>query len=383
MNTLRLVCGTRTANFIVLLSATLVTVCESVAAPPSKPPPAPPVADIAYLSISNNAAGSMWSSAAIRGIGFDAAGQPSGDAEIWKAETRFTPVIAWDPDGRYAFWVQEVDRKGTRALMSAAPGTNPRVAFVFSNTGLRFSQMSDGLVSGPGCGSTPVVYFWGVMGTTNWGSLWVLDPFAASPQPQEVYRPDVPPPGELGGSLQGLGLSPLGRQLVFGAYSVELGERAVVALPLVCNEVGTLPAASGPPQPMFPARYDADQAWIQSFDWSRDGRRLVVAMGRWVEAPGGAYVYDPELWVADLNYVAADGAEQISVASLTHVPSGAAVYPSWAPSVVTGSCDRLAFNRGGGIWLFDVPRQGFQASDCTFAVPGAIGGKATAALDWK
>ena len=38
------------------------------------------------------------------------------------------------------------------------------------------------------------------------------------------------------------------------------------------------------PQPMFPARYDADKAWIQSFDWSRDGLRLVVAMGRWVEA---------------------------------------------------------------------------------------------------
>lgn len=36
-----------------------------------------------------------------------------------------------------------------------------------------------------------------------------------------------------------------------------------------------------------------------------------------------------------------------------------------APSAVTGSCDRLAFNRGGGIWLFDVPREGFQSSDCT------------------
>jgi len=383
MNTLRFVWGIRTANFMVLLSATLVTVCESVAAPPSKPPPAPPVADIAYMSISNNAVGSGWLSAAIRGIAVDAEGQASSDAEMWKANTRFTAAIAWDPDGRYVFWVQEVDRKGTRALMSAAPGTIPRVVFVFSNTGLRFSQVSDGLVSGPGCGSTPVVYFWGVMATTNWGSLWVLDPFAASPQPREVYRPDVPPPGEVGGSLQGLGISPLGRQLVFGAYSVELGERAVVALPLVCNAVGTLPEASGPPQPMVPARYDADKAWIQSFDWSRDGRRVVVAMGRWVEAPGGAYVYDPELWVGELNYAAADGAEQVSVASLAHVPSGAAVHPSWAPSVMTGNCDRLAFNRGGAIWLFDLPRQGFQASDCAFSVPRAFGGKAAAALDWK
>jgi len=383
MNTLRFVWGIRTANFMVLLSATLVTVCESVAAPPSKPPPAPPVADIAYMSISNNAVGSGWLSAAIRGIAVDAEGQASSDAEMWKANTRFTAAIAWDPDGRYVFWVQEVDRKGTRALMSAAPGTIPRVVFVFSNTGLRFSQVSDGLVSGPGCGSTPVVYFWGVMATTNWGSLWVLDPFAASPQPREVYRPDVPPPGQVGGSLQGLAISPLGRQLVFGAYSVELGERAAVALPLVCSSAAALPDAAGLPQPMFLARYDADKAWIQSFDWSRDGRRVVVAMGRWVEAPGGAYVYDPELWVADLNYVAADGAEQVSVASLAHVPSGAAVHPSWAPSVMTGNCDRLAFNRGGAIWLFDLPRQGFQASDCAFSVPRAFGGKAAAALDWK
>ena len=383
MNTLRLVWGTRTACFMVLLSVTVGIVCDSVAAPPSKPPPVPPAADIAYMSTSNNAAGSMWLSAAIRGIALDAGGQPSSDAEIWKTDTRFTPAIAWDPDGRYVFWVQTIDRKGTRALMSAAPGTIPRVVFVFSNTGLRFAHVSDGLVSGPGCGSTPVVYFWGVVATTNWGSLWVLDPFAVSPQPRELYRPDAPPPEDVGGSLQGLGISPLGRQLAFGAYSVELGDRAVVALPLVCNAVGTLPEASGPPQPMLPARYDADKAWIQSFDWSRDGRRLVVAMGRWIEAPGGAYVYDPDLWVADLNYVAADGAEQVSVASLAHVPSGAAVYPSWAPSAVTGSCDRLAFNRRGSIWLFDVPREGFQATECTRGVPGAIGGVAAAALDWK
>jgi hypothetical protein len=368
---------------MVLLSVTVGTVCDSVAAPPSKPPPAPPAADIAYMSISNNAAGSMWLSAAIRGIAFDAEGQPSGDAEIWKADTRFTPAIAWDPDGRYVFWVQTIDRKGTRALMRAAPGAVPRVIFVFSSTSLRLGQMSDALVSGPGCGSTPVVYFWGIMSPTNRDTLWVLDPFASSPQPRELYRPDAPPPDDVGGSLQGLAISPLGRQLVFGAYSAELFSRAAVALPLACNSAASLPDAAGLPQPMFPARYDADKAWIQSFDWSRDGRRLVVAMGRWIEAPGGAYVYDPELWVADLNYVAADGAEQVSVASLAHVPSGAAAYPSWAPSAVTGNCDRLAFNRSGSIWLFDVPREGFRATECTRGVPGAIGGVAAAALDWK
>jgi len=325
----------------------------------------------------------QWLSAAIRGIAVDAKGQPSGDAEIWNAAARFTPAIAWDPDGRYLFWAQAVDKKGTRALMSAAPGAIPRVVLVFSNTGLRLAANTDALVSGPGCGSTPVVYFWGVMSPTNWPTLWVLDPFAASPQPRELYRPDVPPPDDVGGSLQGLGISPLGRQLAFGAYSEELSSRTAVALPLVCNSAGALPEASGLPQPMFPARYDADKAWIQSFDWSRDGRRLVVAMGRWIEAPGGAYVYDPELWVAQINYLAVNGAEQVSVASLTHIPSGVAAYPSWAPSAVTGSCDRLAFKRGGGIWLFDVAREGFQASDCTFDVPGAIGGKASEALDWK
>lgn len=37
----------------------------------------------------------------------------------------------------------------------------------------------------------------------------------------------------------------------------------------------------------------------------------------------------------------------------------------------------------GGIWLLDVPREGFRANDCAIDSPAAIGGMASGALDWK
>ena len=153
-------------------------------------------------------------------------------------------------------------------------------------------------------------------------------------------------------------------------------------VPLACAG-GELPEAIGPPQPLFPAAYYTDHAEFQSFDWSSDGRRLAISLARWVANDGGGLVYEPELWIADLNYSAGGGAEQTTFAGLRHFPESSVRYPSWAPSVPAAACDRIAFSRGGSIWLIDVPREGFQAGDCDIGAPTAIGGTAAAALDWK
>jgi hypothetical protein len=364
-----------------LLAAFTCTV--SVAAPPAKPPPAPPNVDIAYLSISSSNT-SSWPPIAIRGIDVSDAGASSADVELWRSTNRHPSAIAWDPDGRYLAWAEGIDNRGTRALMVATPGQVPRVAYVFSNTGIYKSNLADGLAWGRGCGSTPVLYFWGVQYSTNWSTVWVIDPFAALVQPYQVAAPPGPPIGERGGTLHGLAVSPLGRTLVFGAYSYELGDRAAVALPLTCSSADALPEPAGPAQPLFAARYGQEQAWFQGFDWSSDGRRIAVAMGRWVPtSAGSALQYDPELWIADLNYVASDGAEQVTVASLTHSAAGVTTFPSWAPVTSGATCNRLAFMRSGVVWLHDVPRDGFSGADCAIGTPTMIGGKAVVALDWR
>ncbi len=359
------------------------TCAASVAAPPTKPPPTPPNVDIAYVSISTNTTTS-WPPAAIRGIDVSAEGAASADVELWRSANRYPAAIAWDPDGRYLAWAEGIDNRGTRALMMAAPGQSPRVAYVFSNTGLYKPNVADGLAWGRGCSSTPVLYFWGVQYGTNWGAVWVLDPFAASAEPRKVFEPLYPPADERGGTLHGIAVSPLGRVLVFGAYSYELGDRAAVALPLKCGSAGALPEPAGPALPLFAARYAGEQAWFQSLDWSNDGRRLAVAMGRWVPiSAGSALAYDPELWVADLNYAASAGAEQVTVATLKHGAAGVTAFPSWAPMSDGAACDRLAFMRSSVVWLHDEPRDGFSGADCAIGTPTMIGGKAVAALDWR
>jgi len=359
------------------------TCAVSVAAPPSKPPPTPPNVDVAYVSISNSTIWS-WPPAAIRGIDVSAAGTASADVELWRSANRYPSAIAWDPDGRYLAWAEGIDNRGTRGLMVATPGQSPRVAYVFSSTGIYKSNLADGVAWGRGCGSTPVLYFWAIQYGTNWSTVWVLDPFAASVEPHQVAVPPGPPPDERGGTLHGLAVSPLGRTLVYGAYSYDLGDRAAVALPLSCSSADALPEPVGPAQPLFAARYDGEQAWFQSFDWSSDGRRLAVAMGRWVPtSAGSALQYDPELWIADLNYVVSDGAEQVTVASLKHSAAGVTTFPSWAPVSDGASCDRLAFMRSSVVWLHDEPRDGFSGADCAIGTPTMIGGKAVAALDWR
>lgn len=359
------------------------TSATSLAAPPPKPPPTPPNVDIAYVSISNNTIWS-WPPAAIRGIDVSVEGASSVDVELWRSANRYPSAIAWDADGRYLVWAEGIDNRGTRALIVATPGQVPRVAYVFSNTGLYKPNVVDGLAWGRGCGSTPVLYFWGVQYGTNWGTVWVLDPFATLAEPRQIAVPPGPPPDERGGSLQGIAVSPLGRMLVFGAYSYELGDRAVVALPLKCAPGSSLPEPAGPAQPLIAARYEGDQAWILSLDWSSDGHRLAVAMGRWVPiSAGSALAYDPELWVADLNYAASGGTEQVTVASFVHSAAGATAFPSWAPVSDAAACDRLAFMRSSTVWLYDVPRDGFSDRDCAMGAPTMIGGKAVAALDWR
>jgi hypothetical protein len=364
-----------------------VTAGSVLAAPPPKPPPAPIAADIAYVSISNSAPSGGWLAAAIRGTRLDSAGALLGDAEIWKTAERYASAITWTSDGQSLVWSQTIDKRGTRAVMIGKPGEAPRAVLTFASsasTGLRPSNLQDALVSGPGCGSTPVLYLWAVTAPIYRPTLWVVDPFAASPQPRELHRGDEAPPDDVGGTLHGLAISPLGRQLVFGGYSSTIGGRAALALPLSCSSASALPEAAGPAQPLFLAQYDADKAWIQSFDWSSDGHRLAVSMGRWVREPDGSlWQYDPELWVAELNYSSNLGSEQVSLAALTHAAASVVSFPSWAPSVDTASCDRLAFSRNGGLWLFDVPRQGFQSTDCSIGAPSSVGGVSAAALDWK
>lgn len=365
---------------------TLLAACTcavSVAAPPAKPPPTPPNVDIAYLSISNSTT-SSWPPVAVRGIDVSDTGASSADVELWRSANRYPSAIAWDPDGRYLAWAEGIDNRGTRALIVATPGQVPRVAYVFSYTGLYKSNLADGLAWGRGCGSTPVLYFWGVQYGTNWSTVWVLDPFAAVAEPRQVASPPGPPPDERGGTLHGLAVSPLGRTLVYGAYSYELGDRAAVALPLRCSSAGSLPEPAGPAQPLFAARYEGEQAWFQSLDWSSDGRRLAIAMGRWVPtSAGSALQYDPELWIADLNYLASVGAEQVTVASLKHIAAGVTTFPSWAPAGDGAACDRLAFMRSSVVWLYDVLRDGVPDRECPIGMPTTIGGKAVAALDWR
>lgn len=366
------------------LSILAVCICAiSVAAPPEKPPPAPPNVDIAYLSISNSS-WTGWPPAAIRGIAVSAAGASTADVELWRPKNRYTASLAWDSSGTYLAWAERIDRRGTQALLVAEPGQTPRIGFVFTSDNIYSNNnFNDGLAWGRGCGATPVLYFWGVaVGAVV--AVWVVDPFAATPVAHQVFRGPAPPVGVRGGTLHGLAVSPQGRMLVAGAYSYELGDFGLVALPLGCESVISLPQPSGPAQPLLAARYESDQAWIHSFDWSSDGRRLAISMGRWVPiSAGSALAYDPELWIAEIDYVASAGAEQATVARLTHSAAGVTPFASWAPVIEGVSCDRLAFVRSGEVWLFDVPRDGFTDRDCTVGSPADIGGAAVAALDWR
>ena len=64
-------------------------------------------------------------------------------------------------------------------------------------------------------------------------------------------------------------------------------------------------------------------------------------MGRWVPiSAGSALAYDPELWIAEIDYVASVGSEQATVAGLRHSAAGVTLFASWAPVIEGVACDR-------------------------------------------
>lgn len=343
----------------------------SSAAPPGAGVP-PPAANVAYMSVSYKDTWGNPTKAAVRGMAVTPAGSVAGDAEFWKSFTRSSRSIAWDPTGTWLAWFQQSDSRGTPALVIATPGKAPVTVYVFKADDLWTSNLADAVAWGRGCGGQPLVYF-----RSSAGALWAIDPFEAGSQPHEVH----PYMGNAGG---GLVVSPLGNFAVFAQKHEVSGELGIVALPLACVPVSAMPVVAGPVQWLFAARYDGDPGWTVSLDWSNDGRRLAIAMGRTAPSPtGGTWLYDPEVWVAQLNYLIANGSEQVTFESLQHAASGPGSHPSWAPTSATATCDRLAFSRGGSLMLLDVPRTGIPATDCDIPSPITLGAKSADALDWK
>ena len=359
----------------VAIGAVVGIASVSSAAPPNKGGP-PPAADVAYMSPSYKGTFSTPDKASVRGMAIDAAGTATGDGELWKSATRTSASIAWDPTGTWLAWFQESSDRGTPSIAVGTPGSAPVTAYVFVPAVLWTTTISDALAWGRGCDGNPVLYFMGNKGP--WlaaPTLWVLDPFATDPQPQELYATTR--------AVSGLAVSPLGSFVALGDYSAAFGGGAgILALPLTCVPGTALPVAAGPAQPLFALRYDEDLGWATSMDWSRDGRRLAISMGRQVLITGGSLLYDPELWVAELNYLADSGSEQVTFGFLRHFPSGSMLFPSWAPTTDPAACDRLAFTAAGSVHLMDLPRPGFASSDCAIPSPTNVGGKSIA-LDWK
>jgi hypothetical protein len=382
----------RAASRLGLLGLVAMPFAASLAAPPGGGGTAPPSVDIAYMSI-----GGAWgepSSATVRGMGVTSSGASSSDVVLWKAAIRFSSAITWDPNGGALAMHQEIDSKGTRALVVGIPGQTLRTLLRLPSGTMKSGVGSDKLSWGRGCDGRSVIVFGGAESTDNYPRLYVIDPYADSPQAQVLYKPEPYPGPENSPSLgAGLAFSPLGGNLAFTEYSAQLGGRAVVALTLTCAPGSALPVAVGTPQPLFPAECDGGSAWTQSLDWSGDGKRLVLAMGRHETVPGGGLQYATRLWIGELSYDASSGTEQVAAAStsmqrITSGPAGGSqdysdFFPSWAPSAVLAACDRLAFAKNGAIMLLDVPRDGFTTADCAVPAPKLIGGKAVNGMDWK
>jgi hypothetical protein len=350
----------------------------SSAAPPNRGDP-PPAADVAYMSLSYKGTISTPDKASVRGMAITAAGTAGSDGELWRSATRSTSAIPWDPTGTWLAWFQESSDRGTPSIAIGTPGSAPRTAYVFSLEFLWTTTMSDSMSWGRGCNGSAVLYFMGNKGPAlTTPTLWVLDPFATDAQPQEIYATVR--------AVSGLAVSPLGRFVALGDSSAAFGGQAgILVLPMTCVPGNALPVAAGPAQPLFAIRYDADLGWATGMDWSGDGRRLAISMGRQVpkDGGGGSWLYAPELWVAELDYLADTDSEQVTFGSLQHLPSGPALSPSWAPIIDTEACDRLAFAAAGSVQLLDVPRPGFASSDCAIPSPTSLGGKSVGALDWK
>jgi hypothetical protein len=379
------------------LMAILVTPC-TVAAPPGKGGGPPPVVDLAYMNIPS----SVWgepNTAAVLGVSIGTDGAASGETSLWKGSSVYHASMSWDPGGNWVAWAQYVDKKGTRGIVAATPGSAPITVLRFPADGITRHPSGDNLAWGRGCDGRSVIVFLGDQGWSVLNALYVFDPFAATPRPRFLYQirsgpEDSPSAG------QSIAFSPQGRLLAFIEQDDE-GRNLVVALPLTCVAGDPLPVAAGDTHVLFPVvspdGIDGGRGATHSgIDWSPDGRRLAAAV-----AP--LLVWDPgyrswgaaRIAVGELNYSysASDDLEQVTPASssLNPVANGPAgggtdysdTHPSWGPSGASSSCDRVAFNRSGTLMLMETPRDGFTQDDCTVAVPFAISGKFINGLDWK
>jgi len=378
------------------LMAILVTPC-AIAAPPSKGGGSPPAVDLAYMNIPSNGWGDP-NTATVLGISIDADGGPSGETSLWKGSSVYHASMSWDPGGNWVAWAQYVDKKGTRGIVAATPGSAPVTVLRFPADGITRRNGADNLAWGRGCDGRSVIVFLGDQLWNVFNALYVFDPFAETPRPRFLHQIRSGPEGSPDGG-QGIAFSPQGRLLAFIEQDDE-GRNQVVALPLACLPGDPLPVAAGETQVLFPVLspdgVDGGRGQAVGIDWSPDGRRLVAAISPLlVWDPGYRSWGTARIGVGDLNYShgAGDDLEQVSPAApaMTLVTTGPAegepdrsdTYPAWGPSVDTGPCDRIAFNRSGTLMLMETPRTGFTQPDCAFAAPTAISGRWVSGLDWK
>jgi len=379
------------------LMAILVTPC-AIAAPPNKGGGAPPAVDLAYMNITS----SVWgepNTAAVFGVSIGADGAPSGETSLWKGSSVYHASMSWDPGGNWVAWAQYVDRKGTRGIVAATPGSAPITVLRFPADGITRRNSADNLAWGRGCDGRSVIVFLGDQLWNVFNALYVFDPFAETPRPRFLHQIKSGPEGSPDAG-QSIAFSPQGRLLAFIEQDDE-GRDHVVALPLTCAAGDPLPWAAGETQVLFPVLspdgIDGGRgATHYGIDWSSDGRRLAAAVSPLLVWDPGYRSWGPaRIAVGEMNYSysAGDDLEQVSAAApaMTLVTTGPAegepdhsdTHPSWGPSSAGDACDRIAFNRSGTLTLMEMPRLGFTRDDCAVAAPVAISGRLVNGLDWK
>ena len=379
------------------LMAILVTPC-AIAAPPGKGGGAPPAVDLAYMNITSSVWGEPNTAAAF-GVSIGADGVPSGETSLWKGSSVYHASMSWDPGGNWVTWAQYLDRKGTRGIVAATPGSAPITVLRFPADGITRRNGGDNLAWGRGCDGRSVIVFLGDQLWDVFGALYVFDPFAATPRPRFLHRIRSGPEGSPDAG-QSIAFSPQGRLLAFVEQDDE-GRDQVVALPLTCAAGDPLPWAAGETQVLFPVLspdgIDGGRgATHYGIDWSPDGRRLAAAVSPLLVWDPGYRSWGPaRIAVGEMNYSysAGDDLEQVTPVApvMTQVTTGPATgepdhtdtHPSWGPPSPSDACDRIAFNRSGTLMLMEAPRTGFTQSDCTRAAPTAISGKLINGLDWK
>lgn len=371
---------------IVTLSIAALPLTPGIAAPPGGGSPPPPVVDIAYLNGST-----------IRGLQVSASGTASGDVALWallKQANLYPQSISWNPDGSWLTWSQDIDKNATHAIVAAQPGYAPTTVLTFPNGGITRRNGLDILAWGRGCNGRSVIAFLGD-DPEALDALYLFDPFEIAAQAQRIHVMKHGPDGSPDRG-HGIAFSPEGQYLAFVEQD-DVGFNHVVALPLTCLPGAALPTPAGESQHLFPVQADAGvegRGWTTGLDWSPDGRRLAASV-----APLLVWKLGYRSWgtariaVGELAYSYANGVELVSETDMKmHTvtagpPAGQTDYsderPSWGPSSATAACDRVAFMRSGLLTLLDVPRTGYQATDCVIQTPTTISNRSVGGLDWK